>query len=271
MATDRVLASRAVVVAVVAVAASLVLVGFLSIIPSSGPASVFRPPNGAITYTSETIQIPSNGSSWGPVTNASFEGVQFLLCPEFLSSSWFYLQGTGTELSGARFAFVVVQDNSTPFGNGSPLFPSIGVREWFSPDGEFGVAWLSSTEHSITVQLSVANPLTVFFSEDVTLSPPINYTPAPKTVAYLGVTFSLRVLGWLTPAGPTLNATATMPNGTTYPLSMWEGPLYACASANGTPFWVPDNATCLAHGSPDHDVAILWDGYLNVTLMVRSG
>src|SRR5208282_983852 len=144
-------------------------------------------------------------------------------------------------------------------------------REWVSPDGVFGVALLSSTGHSITVQLSVANPLPALFTENATLNPILNGTQAPKTVAYLGVTFSLQGLGWGGPGGPTLNATATMPNGTTYPLSMWDGSLYACGATNGVPSWVPDHATCLAHGSPDHDVAILWDGNLNVTLMVRSG
>jgi hypothetical protein len=135
----------------------------------------------------------------------------------------------------------------------------------------FGIAWLSSAERSITVQLSVANPLPAFFSENVTLNPIVNFTDVPKTAAYLGVTFNLQGQGWGGPGGTTLNATATMPNGTAYPLSMWDGLLYACGSTNGVPSWVPDHATCLAHGSPDHDVAILWDGTLNVTLMVRSG
>ena len=268
---DRATLRKAILVAVVVVAVSLVLVGVFSIILSPKSPSVFEPPKGPITYASEITEIQSNGPPWGPVTNTSFEGVQFLLCPEFPSPSGFYLQGTGTELSGARFAFVVVSNNSTIFGNGSPLFPSVGVREWVSPDGVFGVALLSSTGHSITVQLSVANPLPALFTENATLNPILNGTQAPKTVAYLGVTFSLQGLGWGGPGGPTLNATATMPNGTTYPLSMWDGSLYACGATNGVPSWVPDHATCLAHGSPDHDVAILWDGNLNVTLMVRSG
>jgi len=127
MATDRVVASKAVVVAIVAVAASLVLVGVLSIIPSSGPGSVFQQPTGPITYSSETIQIPSSGPPWGPVMNTSFEGVQFLFCPVSLSTSWFYLQGTGTEVNGARFAFVVVENNSTFLGIGSPLNPSVEI------------------------------------------------------------------------------------------------------------------------------------------------
>ncbi|MGP8076430.1 MAG: hypothetical protein ACLP8Y_06850 [Thermoplasmata archaeon] len=227
-------------------------------------------PTGPITYSAEIIKIQSSGPRWGPITNTSFEGVQFLFCPEFSSPSTFYLQGTGAELTGARFAFLVVENNSTAFGSGSLLIPSVGVREWFSPDGVFGVAWLSTTGHTTTVQLSVADPLPAFFSENVTLNPIANFTQAPRTVAYLGVTFNLQGLGG-GPGGTALNATATMPNGTAYPLSMLARLLFACGSTNGVPFWVPDHATCLARGSPDHDVAILWDGNLNVTLMVRSG
>jgi len=227
-------------------------------------------PTGPITYSTEIFQIQSSGPPWGPITNTSFEGVQFLFCPEFSSLSTFYLQGTGAELTGARFAFLVVENNSTALGSGSPLIPSVGVREWFSPDGVFGVAWLSTTGHSIAVELSVANPLPVFFSGNLTLKPIVNFTRAPETAVYLGVTFNLQGLG-RGPGGTMLNATATMPNGTAYPLSMLARLLFACSSTNGVPFWVPDHATCLARGSPDHDVAILWDGNLNVTLMVRSG
>jgi len=272
MSTDRVAVPTAILVAVFATGAALGSVMILSDIPPQAPPPpVSAPYSEPINYSMEVVQIPSNGAGWGPVTNTSFEGVRFLFCPEFLSSEWFYLQGTGTELNGIRLAFLVWQDNSSGIGTGSPLFPSEAIRSWFSPDGVFGVAWLSSTARSITVEISVASPLPRFSSENVTLNPIVNFTEVPKTTVYLGVTFSLQVLGWGTPAGPTLNATAAMPNGTTHSLSMWAGPLLACAAANNTPGWVADHATCLERGSPDHVVAVQWDSYLSVTLMVRVG
>ena len=272
MSTDRVAVPTAILVAIFATGAALGSVMILSDIPPQAPPPpVSAPYSEPINYSSEVVQIPSNGAGWGPVTNTSFDGVRFLFCPEFLSSEWFYLQGTGTEADGVRLAFVVWEDNSSGVGTSLPWVPSEAIRTWFSPDGVFGIAWLSSTTHSIAVEISVAFPIPRFSTEDVTMNPIVNFTEVPTTTVYVGVTFSLQVQGWGTSGYVTLNATAAMPNGTTYLLSMREGPILACASANNTPGWVADHAICSEHGSPDRVVVVLWDGYRNVTLLVRVG
>jgi len=271
MRDGEVAVPHAILVAVIVAAASLGSVAFLSALPSpAGPVHYPAPLSTPISYTSESVQIPANGSGWGPLSNITFGGVQFRLWPEFESPWETYVQGTGTEPSGIDLAFVVLENNSSIGGSSPPTNES--VRNWFSPDGVFGVTWLSASEHSIAVKLWVARPLPVYAEESLTLNSLTGFNETPNNATFRGVSFHLQLAGWGAPAGPILNASATAPNGTVEWLSMWDGPLIACALAGNTPPWVfgSENVTCLERGAPDHSVALLWDGYLGVTLMVRT-
>ncbi len=228
--------------------------------------------NGGATYVSETVEVPEKGSGWGPVTNVSFQGVQFRLWPEFTSpGSAYLLQGTGQEPSGVGLAFVVFPNNSSFGGNPPPTNAS--VRTWFSPDGVFGVSWLSENGSAIEVDLSVAAPPLVYSSENVTLpSTSSSGNDPPAVVHFNGVCFTLQVLDWGAPGGPTLNATAVPAQGGVVSLGLSAGPpRVACSVLGSIRSDILGNATCLESGSPDHSVALLGDGYLSVTLMVRVG
>lgn len=260
-----------IVVTVIAIVVTLGVVALVSSLPRSGPSSgPSSPLVGGINYSSEVVQIPANGSGWGPVSTISFDGVHFRLWPEILSPMAVFLQGTGTEPNGIDLAFFVSENNSSTGGNPPPTNES--VRTWFAPDGSFGVTWLSGTRGSMDVRLSVAQPMVAYAEENVTLHPIVGLNETPSTVSFGGVTFRLQVLGWLSPAGPFLNASATEPNGTVNWFHLWNGPLVACTMWNGTPAWVfgNGNVTCLEGAAPDHTVALVWNGDLGVTLMVRT-
>lgn len=271
MRDGEVAVPQVIVVGVIVAAISFGGVAILSTLPGPGiPSGPSSPLVKGVNYTSEVVQIPSNGNGWGPVSNITFNGINFRLWPEVLSPLAVFLQGTGTEPNGIDLAFFVSENNSSTGGNPPPTNES--VRTWFAPDGSFGVTWLSGTRDSMDVRLSVAQPMLAYAEDSVTLNPIVNFSETPSTVSYGGVTFHLQVFGWGTPAGPSLNASATEPNGTVNWLSLWNGPLVACAMWNGTPAWAfgNGNVTCLESGAPNHSVALIWDGYLGVTLMVRT-
>lgn len=233
------------------------------------PSSGTEPPGGGARYVSENIQVPAAGSGWGPLTQVTFQGVQFRLWPEFASPEQVYLQGTGTEPNGIDLAFVVFSHNSTVGGNPPPTDAS--VRTWFSPDGVFGVIWLSSNPSAVEVELRVSDPLVEYAYENVTLSPITRSSDGvSESMDFDGVCFTLQVVDGISPGGPTLDASALEPNGTLVELGMSDGLLVACAIVGNTPGEALGNATCLESGTSDHSVALLWDGSFTVTLMVRS-
>ncbi|MGA8276424.1 MAG: hypothetical protein WB789_03700 [Thermoplasmata archaeon] len=222
---------------------------------------------GNVTYASEDVEIPANASGWGPVTHLTFHGVQFRLWPELPSPDGVFLQGTGIEPDGVDLAFVVLPNNSSTAGNPPPTNGE--VQTWFSPDGDFGVTWLGELGQWVSLRLSVADPGITYALESVTLAA-VN-APQPENFTFQGVSFGLQVEGYFSPAGPSLVASVAEPNGTHVHLAEWAGPLLACGTVGDTPTGILDHSTCLYTGLPEQGVALLWDGYLTVTLMVRVG
>lgn len=244
--------------------------------PSSGGSRL--PEEGFIqhqnlTYSYVTVPVPSNGSQSGPVTWANISGFQFRIWPE-LSSPWeVYLQGTGREPSGIILAFVVFSNNSSIGGNPPPTNES--VRSWYSPDGTFGVVLMSYTFDSFNVRLLVANPMISYDGMNATLSPEpphadensiMNWT----NVSWDGYAFDMGIVGSYSPAGPSLRTTVVATNGSSLSLNIWDGPLTACSIVGSTPLDILQGASCLETSGWNHSIALLWNGWLNVTLMVRS-
>jgi hypothetical protein len=234
--------------------------------PGSGIAGSCPLVRGNVTYVAEEVGIPAGGPDWGPLTNLTFQGVQFRFWPEFWSSgNVAYLQGTGTEPNGVDLAFVVFPNNSS-FGN--PSLPNASVRTWLSPDGVFGVTWLSIHAQVLNVRLAVSQPLLTYASENVTLPPSSSMGNLAVTIDFRCVSFTLQ-LGEVTTAGTWIIASALEPDGTIVQLGIWAGPLVACGLMGPTPWGTLGNASCLESGAPDHSVALLWEGDTNVTLMIR--
>ena len=225
-----------------------------------------------VSYASEQVILPSHGAGFGPITSVTFDRVQFRLWPELQAASSAFVQGTGQEPSGVNLAFVVFP-LGPPYGTG-PTPANESAHPWFSPDGVFGVDWVPFSGSAITVALFVSDPLVTYDSFGVDLSPDLllpGWTAQQVVESPDGVDFYFGIAGWGSPAGPFLNATAVELHGETVFLGIWDRPLFACGLLGDTPSGVLENATCLESAAPDHAVALVWDGYLHVTLLVRVG
>ncbi|MCI4362785.1 MAG: hypothetical protein L3K13_00535 [Thermoplasmata archaeon] len=222
---------------------------------------------GNLTYTSEDVTVPFNGTSWIGVTTNTFAGVSFQLWADTHPNFPYELQGTGTQPNGIDLSFVVFANN-TEFGGG----PSNGsVQTWISPDGSFGLRWLGFVDHFVEVRLFVAAPPVRYDTKPVMLnSPSFSGTSAPVSTLFDGVLFRAAIANWGSPAGPSLNASATLPSGATVDLALWAGPLVACGTQGDVPPSVLKNATCLESADSAHRVALVWDGYETATLLVRA-
>ncbi|HZY92855.1 MAG TPA: hypothetical protein VFG07_08845 [Thermoplasmata archaeon] len=264
-----------------AVVASVILASVIVLGLSGGPAPfpcVGAPPGGEcgatltrsnLTYATEDILVPTSGAGGSPVTQVSYQGVFFRMWPEHLSEGPPDLQGTGTEPNGVGLAFILLSSNLSTGGNPPPT--NATVRTWFSPDGVFGAAWLALIGDSIEVQVAVTEPLLQFRAESVTL-PPIGTggMDSRTSFAFEGAAFSIQIVDWYSPAGPALNATVLEISGALVGLALWAGPLVACSVSGDTPPGILNNASCLESAAPDHGVALVWDGFLQVTLLVRG-
>jgi hypothetical protein len=220
-----------------------------------------------LTYASEVVSVPFGGMTWVGVTSDSFAGVNFRLWADASPSLPYQLQGTGTEPNGIDLAYVVFSNNT--FTGGGPTNES--VQTWISPDGAFGVRWLGFVEQSIVVRLYVASPPVHYDLKVIALNPPTTSgSSAPITTLFDGVFFQATIVGWYSPAGPSINASASLPSGATVDLSMWDGPLVACSVFGSIPSNVLGNSSCLESAGLSHQVALVWDGFESATLLVRD-
>jgi hypothetical protein len=268
---------------VVVVATSAGVLGYSATHPPVPPcatdpgATVCPPANGNITYSSEEVTIPANGSGFGPVSDLAFQGIQFRLWPEFLSPSTVYLQGTGTEPGGVDLAFIVFASNASVGGNPPPT--NAEVQSWYSADGVFGVTWLGGTSSAVNVQLSVASPQPLYADENVTLPSQVasfnlsagTENTTTETVGFHGVQFSLQLQNDFFVEG--LIASAQLANGTIVPLPLATGgpSPAACGITGDAPYDILGNATCLQAADPARGVGLVWGGGSTATLMVRIG
>jgi hypothetical protein len=171
---------------------------------------------GNTTFAARDITIPVAASGWGPATEVTWQNVHFRLWPERLGAFTSYLQGTGKSPTGVVYAFVIDPEASPPAGNLS--FPGPSASSWYSPDGSFGVTWESQRAGSWNVRLWAANPSPVFAVQQVVLPPPTFSVGPTTSVDLSNVRLDLRIEGWGTPAGPSLNVSATEPEGIVIPL-----------------------------------------------------
>lgn len=248
MVSEGVRGARALVVAILVLAASLGSLAYLAGHPST---SALAEP---VTYAREKVQLPVNGTGgtwWGPWTNLTFDGVGFALFPcngINPNNGSFYgpvLTGDGREASGIHLAFTLRVSAGSGF---------------FAPDGIWGVVLESWAPGLAMVDLIVSEPMVVYAEENVTLG----WSPnTPYTFSFRGVTFNLELRG--TFGGTELNASAVVP---------CAGLVSSCISYTLT-VGVPGSAglgMTLESSSPHHLVGLYWDltgnGH-NVTLMVR--
>jgi hypothetical protein len=266
-----------VVVVTLVILVSLVALALYLGPPSTKPTHVVTPittgqcvlKRGNITYVTQNVQIPTNGSGWGPLSAFSFQGISFRFWPQIYSTGDIYLQGTGQEPNGLTLAFQVFSNNSTAgyLGTGET------AQNWSSPDGLFGVSWVTGNVTGIEAQLCVARPPFDLAYQNVLLNPLQGSTSTLSSVTLKGVNFTLQLKNPPPPFGQGLflYAYAKEANGTGVPLSM-GGPIpSACVLPVGVPTDVLGNVTCYEDGAPDYSLALAWDGSLNTTLMVRTG
>jgi hypothetical protein len=220
------------------------------------------PANGNITFASEDVVVPFNSS--GPIvaTNVSFQGVTFHLWPYQLPPPIEFLEGIAMEPVGVNLTFVV-----PPHGS------------WFSPDGLFGVGWISGTNGTIGAEVSVANPLPGYAAQNVTTTWESAGSSPSEIVDVQGVLFSWHT--WTDFPRVSVNATATLANGTRVVMALFQGAdeYIACTGPSvGAIHTLLANSSCLEDGDPALGVAMAWTIDVSahtdlnlVTLMVRVG
>ena len=211
---------------------------------------------GNLTYVSESIEVPANttnATSSGPLTEVSFQGVQFQLWPIVLSGQVYALDVAAAEPTGVTLAHGLFA-NRTADPDG---------QNWTSPDGVLGASFVNATATSVGAVLRVAVPVPNFLRTIAGVTP-----LSTQSYCFDRVQFQLSVVGYGSPGGDSLVALVTEPNGTVYQLVDSNGPpSFACGS--NFPSILP-GATCLETASPDHGVAIVWDGQSTTYLFVED-
>lgn len=244
-----------------------VLLGTLTVVATfaaSGPPCPARwgsapQPRESLSYDDELVQVPIDtldGSSGGPMTNDTFDGVEFQLWPEVWArtSTWnlYGLDIAIMERSGIELRSVVFS-NTTP-----ELAPS----NWTAPDGIASVTWLSNVSNSISALLRVAQPGPDYHLASVAIS-----TGQPLTYCFDNVRFELSIPTVGGPAGEGLYATISVANGTTYQLEAWDGLEAECeVSFPG----MLSAASCLESVSLDRAAGVLWTSYQSALLIVSD-
>ncbi len=255
----------AVPVAAAALLAAVAAVAVLTV-PAGSPCAPGRYASscpvgaGAITYDTLDVTVPQTGN----LTNVSFAGVAF-----HLWSAYGGLEGTATEPDGVTVDFFTSMAAELPAG--APGAVPARPPSWISPDGTFGVAVLGSSSGELYLELEVASPSVPYAEAPVTLQLENSSRTFPTAVLVQGVSFELAGVGQGPFEAPSLYANATEPNGTGVSLRLAAGPAepVACGAPSPTQSALLEQGVSLYAGALNDGLAVLWNGQLSVTLLVR--
>jgi hypothetical protein len=255
------------------VAFSAIVLAALVVVATVGLVAIAShptpPASPAVGYASEVVHIPVNGGNLsGPESNFSFGGILFHLWPEYiLGNNW--LTGAAVEPSGMEL--VLIDTNNVSWAVPPGCQTCRGLSNYTAFDGTVGVTWLSNTAHSDTVLLRAAWPQLDYATSTVTF-PPGNGTPDCGlgfcNLTFQGITFKLAEFP-PNSAGIGFTIVAVGANGSTLLRSALGGPPEVACGIRPPDVGLP--IMCQETMSSNLGVGVAWDGYQNVTLMVRSG
>jgi hypothetical protein len=217
-----------------------------------------------LAYDARSVEVPvntSDGSAGGPLTNVTFEAVDFQLWP-LLQFNWsrggiYGLDVVAGEPDGVNPNLEIFSPWATT------EFPGLGFDNWTSPDRIASVSWVSNSTGSIDAVLRVADPIPDYLTDGVSVTP-LHST----TYCFDNARFELSIHGYGGPGGDGLDANVALANGTTYGLGVFSGPPSLVCDVQ-FPGSLP-SSTCLEDVSTDRVVGLVWNGDDNATLLVAA-
>jgi len=236
----------------------LVLIPAVVFASNSGPAPSALGAAGRLNappFVSRVIHLddPAPVASWGAPVNLTLGVDRYSIWLD----SWYganpgFVHGT-VNVSGLwSYTFLLLGPGIAD--------PSNSTTTWVSPDGNAAASWAAFGDGGITLVVWASQPSTPFRTEQFQLPLSASNTVDNLTrFGFDGAAWSLVVLDWFGPAGPSLQGEVRTAVGATWQLGFGGPEITGCELLGGEPDLL-GSAWCYEWASPDGAVGLVWDG-----------